>query len=359
MKVRVHLKSTVDHSYDIEFDKNLSEVAREIRKEYSSSRIFIITDTNVKKLYAEQFARALSTKRSPAHLLAVPAGEKSKSRRTKERLEDELIQRGAGRDSLIVALGGGMVGDLAGFVASTLFRGIPFIQIPTTLLSQVDSSIGGKVAVDHPLGKNLIGAFYQPKKVYIDPITLKTLHDREFRCGMAEVIKYAAILDAKFFRYLENNIKSVMKRDLPTLRKIIKRCCELKGMIVEKDERETGLRRILNFGHTIGHAIELQAHYHIAHGEAVAIGMAAEAKISVSLGMLSSRDEYRLLRLLSAYCPPTKLQSSLNIDNIFAATRRDKKNVGGVVHYTLLSGIGKARVGIPLTVEEGMRLLQQ
>ncbi|MBI3766041.1 MAG: 3-dehydroquinate synthase [Ignavibacteriales bacterium] len=297
-------------------------------------------------------------KRPDFHLLTVPAGERSKSRRSKELLENNLLALGANRDSLIVALGGGMVGDLAGFVAATLLRGIPYIQIPTTLLAQVDSSIGGKVAIDHPLGKNLIGAFYQPQKVYIDIGALKTLPDREFSNGLAEVIKYAAILDSELFDELEQKQSKILSRDEKSLLNIIKRCCELKKSVVEEDEKETDYRRILNFGHTIGHAIERLSKYRIPHGQAVAIGMVAESTMSSHLGILPARHAERITSLLKMYNLPTEIPSTIKLEAIMRATLQDKKVHRGMTHYTLLERIGRARVGVRLSLKQARLLVQ-
>src|SRR5436309_595603 len=277
--LHVNLDHRVDDSYAILIGVNPGGIVGDIRRTFWGVRKFVITDSNVGALYGKEFLRALRQPRE--YLLSIPAGEKSKNRRIKERIEDRILSLGVTRDSLIVALGGGVIGDLAGFVAASLLRGLPYVQIPTTLLAQVDSSIGGKVAIDHPLGKNLLGAFYQPHKVYINVATLTSLPDREFRCGLAEVIKYGAILDKDLFRYLEREYGQIMAKHESCLLRIIKRSCEIKKSVVEQDEKETGLRRILNFGHTIGHAIEVLSGYRIRHGNAIAIGMVAEARMSV------------------------------------------------------------------------------
>jgi 3-dehydroquinate synthase len=297
--------------------------------------------------------------RVDANLLSVPPGEKSKTRKTKERVEDRLLMSGAERNSTIFGFGGGVIGDLAGFVAATLHRGVPYVQIPTTLLAQVDSSIGGKVAVDHPLGKNLIGAFYQPKEVYIVAEFLATLPDREFRNGMAEVIKYAAIMDKTLFVTLEKNVGKILKRETRLLFPIVRRCCCLKKTVVELDEKESGLRRILNFGHTIAHALERMTSYRISHGEAVAIGMVAETKISASHGLLSVKECARLQRLVRAFGLPSDIPRSTDLRKLLKETLSDKKLINGVVHYTLLRQLGKAEVGIPLTTDEALHHLQE
>jgi len=349
----------IDDSYELRFVDNLARAGSDIRRMYPDARIFVVTDTNIAPLYAHALVRSLSGNGIPLHVVTVPAGESSKNRRTKAYLEDRLVALQAARDSLVIALGGGMVGDLAGFVAATLHRGIPFIQIPTSLLAQVDSSIGGKVAIDHPQGKNLIGAFYQPKKVYIATSALKSLPAKEFRNGMAEVIKCAAILDRSLFTFVETNKAAILRRDQTVMRRIIERCCRLKATVVEKDERENNYRRILNFGHTIGHAIEQVSKYRIAHGEAVAMGMAAEAKLSTELKLLSVRDSGRLVNALKAFGLPTSIPSRMKTTAIFDATLQDKKLQRGQVRYTLLERIGKARVGIGIDRRRAEELFER
>ncbi len=341
LRIRVKGKN----SYTVVFARGVSEIARDIKRLADSS--FVITDKNVGSHYGRHF--------SGFPLVIVPPGESSKSRRMKERIEDRLLSLKISRESLIIALGGGMVGDLAGFVAATILRGVPYVQVPTSLLAQVDSSIGGKVGVDHPLGKNLIGAFHQPSKVYVCLKTLGTLPEREFRSGLAEVIKYAAILDARLFTILERSSGEILARKTGVLGRVVRRCLELKREIVEKDERETGLRRILNFGHTIGHAVELRSGYRLLHGEAVAIGMAAESRISASCGMLRAVDSFRVEKLLTLYGLPTEMNK--NVGEILRATSRDKKAIGGTVRYTLLKGIGRGVPGVPLTLSEVARAL--
>ena len=329
---------------------SLSAAARDIRRRFPDSNLFIITDSHVAPLYGRQFAKQLGVNR--AKIIVVPAGEKSKTRAVKERVEDRLLRLHADRQCCVIALGGGMIGDLAGFVASTLFRGVSFIQIPTTLLAQVDSSIGGKVAVDHPLGKNLLGTFYQPCRVYIDVTTLRTLPDRQLRNGIAEVIKYGAILDRDLFSYVDRNEQRILRRDPAVLSAIIVRCLKLKKRIVEQDERESGLRRILNFGHTIGHALELLSDYALLHGEAIALGMLTEAKISVSLCNLHPVDVWRLWIVLRKFGLPTEFPHAISLKKIEETLSYDKKSRNGVPNFTLLKSIGNARVGIPVGLDE-------
>jgi len=346
--IRVNLPKD-NFSYDIQIDVSLAKAAKDIHQRFPDSKKFIITDSNVEPLYGRKLIRAI---RQPLrHLLVVPAGEKSKSRKTKDRLENKLLHLHADRHSIIIALGGGMIGDLAGFVAATLFRGILLIQIPTSLLAQVDSSVGGKVAINHPLGKNLIGAFHQPHQVYIDPSVLETLPDREFRSGLAEVIKYGAILDADFFTDIERNHRNILERDRTVLTAMIKRCCELKRNVVQKDERETGLRKILNFGHTVGHAIESLSHYRLLHGEAISIGMVNEAKLSTRTTNLALTDVVRLQSILARFGLPTEIPSSYTVQKLLPIIMHDKKILNGTVYYTLLGKIGKAKINIPISTK--------
>lgn len=357
--VKVNLRNIVDTSYKIVIGTSLKQIAQDIVRLRPGGRYVVITDTNVKKLYGEPFVKLLSRHTDNAKLLTVPAGERSKNRRTKEFLEDRLIAFGANRDSLVIALGGGMIGDLAGFVAATLFRGVGYVQIPTTLLAQVDSSIGGKVAVDHPRGKNLIGAFYQPKKVYIDVSTLKTLPDEEFANGMAEVIKYAAILDRDLFSFLERSHEKLIARDSNVLITVIKKCCELKKRVVEIDEKESNYRRILNFGHTIGHALESLSKYKLSHGKAIAIGMVAEATVSEALGLLQDGCVGRLESLLQIYKLPTRIPPSIDIKRLCQITLLDKKVKRAVVQYTLPKKIGEAKVAVEVHHDQIYRILSR
>jgi len=268
---------------------------------------------------------------------------------------DGLLAAGVDRSSFIVALGGGVVGDLAGFAAATWLRGIPFVQVPTTLLAQVDSSVGGKTGIDHPKGKNLIGAFYQPRLVLVDVVTLRTLDSRQFRAGLAEVIKYGAAIDPDFFEFIENNVDAVIAMEADVLIETVRRSCELKAQIVELDEKESGLRATLNYGHTLGHAFESLSGYRgLVHGEAVAIGMALAAKVSRALGFCSENDESRILTLIDrcglSAAPPAFVRQEL-LDAIAA----DKKSKGGTITFICNQGIGMYAMS-QHTPEELLRL---
>jgi len=304
-------------------------------KKFISGKALIITQKNIFKLCAENF---------PYEVAFIPDGETSKSLREAENLYTRAIEAELDRKSVVIALGGGVVGDLAGFVAATFMRGISLIQIPTTLLAQVDSSVGGKTAVNHALGKNLIGAFHQPRAVFIDLNFLKMLPEREIKSGLGEVVKYGVISDEKFFSYLEDNADKILQRDLKTLAHVVKHSCEIKAQVVGADEKETGLRRILNFGHTMAHAIEEETHYQkYRHGEAVAIGMLAAAQISLELGKTSAANVARLENLIKKFGMVTNC-AGLNADKLYDVTFRDKKAVGGKVNWVLMKNFGEVEI---------------
>ena len=307
-------------------------------------QIVIVTDTNVAKHYLEPLLKHLHHFDFEASSIIVPPGERQKSLPRANAIFSALLQRRIGRRAAILALGGGVVGDLAGFVAATYQRGITLIQVPTTLLSQVDSSVGGKVAVNHPLGKNMIGAFYQPKFVWIDGETLRTLPPREVICGLAEVVKYGVIFDAEFFTYLEANLDAIINLDQEARLHIQVRCCELKARVVAEDEREFGLRAVLNYGHTIGHALEAAGNYRsLKHGEAVLLGMVAEAFIAQQMGLLSAEVLERIEAFVSRI--PFEFKSvDLAPSKILDAVRRDKKTVEGKTRFVLPVRLGEVRI---------------
>ena len=310
-------------------------------------RCAVITDSNVGKYYSKAALKSLSAAGFQPVLITVPAGEKSKSVSMVEKCYDQLAKHRLERKSFIVALGGGVVGDLAGFVAATYLRGIPFVQVPTTLLAQVDSSVGGKTGVNLKAGKNLVGAFYQPQLVLCDLDTLKTLPRREYVSGLAEVIKYGVIYDAALFAQLERDLPKLLARDAATLRNVIARCCEIKAEVVGQDETESGLRAILNFGHTIGHAIENSFGYgKFLHGEAIAIGQVAAAKLSRKILGLPSGDVERIEKLFVRVGLPVKIKlGPVQRKKLFAAMLLDKKVSGGEVKFVLAEKIGRVRFG--------------
>jgi 3-dehydroquinate synthase len=307
------------------------------------ARCAIITDTNVGKHFAKPVYESLVQAGFEPILVTVPAGEKSKRISVVEKCFDQLAAHRLERKSFIVALGGGVVGDLAGFVAAAYLRGIDFVQVPTTLLAQVDSSVGGKTGVNLRAGKNLVGAFYQPRLVLCDLETLDTLPEREFISGLAEVIKYGIIYDAKLFAQLERDLPKILKRDSKTLSEILARCCEIKAEVVSQDETEGGLRAILNFGHTIGHAIENSSGYgKFLHGEAIAIGQVAAAKLSQKMLGLPEHDVERIEKLFKRAGLPAQIKlNSAQRKKLFAAMMLDKKVSGGEIKFVLAEKIGK------------------
>ena len=331
-------------SYAIRIGPDLLQtLGRECARLKPGARCAIITDTNVGRRYARSTYDALARAGFEPSLVTVAAGETAKSLRSVQACYDQLAAQRLERKSFIVALGGGVVGDLAGFVAATYLRGIPFVQIPTTLLAQVDSSVGGKTGVNLKAGKNLVGAFYQPRLVLCDLATLKTLPDREFRAGIAEVIKYGIIYDAALFAALERDLPGLLAREPKVLERVIARCCEIKADVVGKDETESGLRSILNFGHTIGHAIENSSGYgKYLHGEAISIGQVAAAKLSHELSGLPAKEVDRIVRLFERARLPVAIRlNPAQRRKLFTAMKLDKKVAGGEVKFVLARRIGK------------------
>ena len=333
---------------------SLDSLGEAVRAAAPAFRYAIITDENVAPRYARRAIRSFGGER--VAVFEVGAGEGQKTRATWARLTDELLDAGFGRDSTIIALGGGVVGDLAGFVAATFMRGIPYVQVPTTLLAMIDSSIGGKTGVDTPTGKNLVGAFHQPAAVIVDPETLQTLPLEQLRGGLAEAIKHGVIADATYFERVVADLPALLERRSPeALHALITRSIEIKADVVRRDEREGGLRKILNFGHTLGHAIEAVSEYRVLHGESVAIGMALESELAERLGIAEAGTTGRLRDALRRAALPTVRPADLAPDQLLAATRGDKKARGGAVTYALPLRIGVmagARQGWTLSVED-------
>lgn len=331
--------------YDIAVGAGLlRESGRLIREVYSGDTVFIVTDSNVEPLYGDIFRSALSEAGFQSVTVTVPPGEGSKSIECLQMVYDKLLEARITRGHLIAALGGGVVGDLTGYAAATLLRGIPFVQIPTTLLAQVDSSVGGKVAVNHPRGKNLIGAFLQPKLVISDTDTLDTLPARVFADGMGEVIKHGAILDAELF--------SLLRRDDFDREAVVARNCEIKRRVVEADEFDTGGRMLLNFGHTFGHAIEAAGYFsRYTHGEAVAMGMVMAAEIGERLGLTQSGTAEQLQSIIALHGLPVKPDVTINIQTMLLDKKRDKD----AINLILLREIGKAEIHrFPVSELEGL-----
>lgn len=333
-----------NRSYDIKISPGLiGKLGTECARLKLGNRCVIITDTNVGRLAAKPAFNALVKAGFSPALIVVPAGETAKSLKSVQNCYDQLAEHRLERKSFIVALGGGVVGDLAGFVAATYLRGLAFVQVPTTLLAQVDSSVGGKVGVNLKAGKNLVGAFYQPRLVLCDLDTLRTLPEREFRAGLAEVIKYGIIYDAGLFARLERALPRLLKRDPGTLAAVVARCCEIKAEVVAQDETEGGLRAILNFGHTIGHGLEAISHYgKFLHGEAISIGQVVAARLSAATIGFPLRDVERIHNLFTRAGLPTQMKlNQSERRRLFAAMQLDKKVSDGQLRFVLAEKIGK------------------
>ncbi|HEX2585796.1 MAG TPA: 3-dehydroquinate synthase [Steroidobacteraceae bacterium] len=337
----IHLPAeTTDRSYPILIGPKLLQDVTLISKHVSARNVLIVTNTTIAPLYLMTLKQALMGKRIAE--ISLPDGEHTKSFATLNLIFDALIENRMNRDAAIIALGGGVVGDMAGFAAACYQRGIDYIQIPTTLLAQVDSSVGGKTAVNHPGGKNLIGAFHQPRAVIADISVLNTLSDREMRAGFAEVIKYGLIYDVEFFSWLEQNASKILSRDAAALTHAIKRSCEIKAEVVSQDEREQGLRAILNLGHTFGHAIENALGYgEWLHGEAVAAGMVLASEMSHRLGWISAQDHQRAIDLIESSGLPIKAPS-IGATKALELMGMDKKVLSGQLRLVLLKKIGQA-----------------
>ncbi|CUH94097.1 3-dehydroquinate synthase [Propionispora sp. 2/2-37] len=331
-----------DWGYSIHIgENNLTQTGRRMRQLGLSGSVLVISDEQVGALYGEHLLDILREEGFSPELFLVPQGESTKSLTVAEQLYSKAIMMGMERKSAIVALGGGVVGDLSGFVASTYLRGVPFVQIPTTLLAQVDSSVGGKVAVNHELGKNLIGAFYQPRLVVVDTAFLHSLSDRQLASGLAEVIKYGVIADRELFCYLRDHHRQIKNKDMDCLQTIIKRSCEIKADIVEKDEREAALRMILNFGHTIAHAVEGDTSFQLySHGEAVAIGMHGAALLSQKQGLCSEHTVEELKTVIKNFALPL-YAPECTVTDLLPFLNRDKKAVSGKINWVLLHEIGE------------------
>ena len=386
----ITVKITEDKEYKICIEKGiLNNLGEHLSKVIENKRVIVITNSLVNSLYGAKLLSTLRKDGFNSDLIEVPDGEKYKSLSIAKYLYDELLKRKADRTTTLIALGGGVIGDLTGFVAATYMRGLPLVHIPTTLLAQVDSSIGGKVAVDHPLAKNIIGSFYQPKAVYTDPEVLQTLSDKDIKNGMVEAIKIAVIKSPVFFEWLEKNIKQLLKKDNTLLYEVVKEAATLKADIVLKDPRESGLRKILNFGHSIGHVLEVEAGYQdLNHGEAVALGMLIETKIACNRGMCSEEFEEKIKRILST--PPSSLSfppvchlpervrtqtgactgrrkqesilkhiKNLNYNQFWETLILDKKNSQGKVIFILPEAMGKVSLIKDITKKETIRALEE
>jgi 3-dehydroquinate synthase len=356
-KIRVELG---DRSYDISIGSNIiGRIGDNLKSFGLSPKISIVSNPTVFSLYGKRVSDSIKKAGFDVITVIIPDGEEYKDLLWVQHIYDELLKHKLDRLSALVALGGGVIGDITGFAASTYMRGISYIQIPTTFLAQVDSSVGGKTGVNHKLGKNMIGTFWQPRLVWIDVETLKTLPRRELLAGFAEVIKYGVILDEGLFDFIETNREKILSLESNSLIHIIKRSCEIKAEIVSKDERESGLRSILNYGHTIGHAIETLTEYkRYLHGEAVAIGMYLEARLSQMLDLINRKQVFRIKDLIDSYGLPSEVPADLDINRIFSSIQLDKKVVAGELKFILPEKIGKVRIYKGITEESIREVLQ-
>ena len=342
-----------ERSYPIRIGSGLLDDAATWRNELRGRHVLVVTDAHVAPLYLARVREGLASLAHDAIVLA--AGESSKTLESAAKIFAALAALGASRDGAIIALGGGVIGDLAGFAAATWMRGIDFVQMPTTLLAMVDSSVGGKTGVNLDSGKNLVGAFHQPRAVLIDTATLATLPKREYAAGLAEVVKYGAIGDSEFFAWLEASADALNAHDPSTLAEAIAASCRHKAGVVARDEREQGERALLNFGHTFGHAIEAAAGYGaVLHGEAVAIGMVLAARLSAQLGRAPPGDAARLAALLARFGLPTTLPRGVDANAMLERMRLDKKNVSGRLRLVLWRGLGRAEI-VPDVDENSIR----
>jgi 3-dehydroquinate synthase len=341
VKIRVAIAEPRDRSYDILVDRGLlATLPPLLAAGCPAARYALITDSHVAKVYGRALLARLRDAALSAEQFEFPPGEWNKTRETWSALSDRLLACEFGRDAAVIALGGGVVGDVAGFVAATYLRGVPYVQVPTTLLAMIDSSIGGKTGVDVPAGKNLLGAFHQPALVVADLDVLSSLPPPQLAAGIAEAVKHGVIADGDYFGFLEREERAVTAKDPDVLERVVRRSVEIKAAVVSADERETGRRAILNFGHTVGHAIEASANYALLHGEAVAIGMTYEARLAEALGIAESGTARRIRQLLERYGLRLELPDGATTDGLLAIMQLDKKARDGAVRFALPRAIG-------------------
>ncbi len=337
IKLNVNLS---ERSYPIYITADYESLGKCLLSARIGNKLVIVTDTNVDRHQSEGVIKVLEGSGFEIHKYVIKAGEESKNLDTIRELYKFLVEAKLDRKSTLLALGGGVVGDITGFAAATFLRGINFVQVPTTLLAQADSSVGGKVGVDFEGSKNIIGAFYQPKFVYINVNTLKTLPEREMKSGLAEVVKHGIIMDADFFEYINYNVKKIYRFDSDVLQFMAKTNCSIKAKVVEEDEKESGLRAILNFGHTIGHAIESVSNFELLHGECVSIGMVGAFKMAQQYGMVEEKTVLRVIEVLKKIGLPTHYEE-MDIDRVYEQMFYDKKIKDNKLHFILPKGIGE------------------
>lgn len=343
--------------YDIVIEKDFGKLEESFAKlNISGKKICIVTDSNVGPLYADEVKKILEGTGNQVFVYTFPAGEASKTLSTVEDVYEFLIQNKFDRTDMLAALGGGVVGDLTGFTAATYLRGISFIQIPTSLLAQVDSSIGGKTGVDFRAYKNMVGAFYMPKLVYMNISTLKTLSDRLFNSGFGEIIKHGLIKDKNYYKWLSDDSEQILSRNEDALEQMVYVSCAIKKVVVEKDPTEKGDRALLNFGHTLGHAIEKQMNFSLYHGECVALGMIAALAISKKRGLITEQEFAEAAELFRKYHFPMQV-TGISAEDVVAVSKNDKKMVSNKVKFILINGIGSAFIDMTVTDEEMLEAL--
>ncbi len=358
-ETKLLVKREGDFHYPICFEENFSNLAQVMKAEGLVDRkICIVTDSNVGPLYESAVEEALRKVSSDISVFTFEAGEKNKNLDTVSSLYQALIQNGLDRKSLLVALGGGVVGDLTGFGAATYLRGIDFIQIPTTLLAQVDSSVGGKTGVDFQQYKNMVGAFHQPKLVYMNLSTLTTLPAEQFACGMGEILKTGLICDGEFFRFVCREQESIKALDMKLVAAMVRRCCEIKAGVVERDPKEQGERALLNLGHTVGHAVEKLKNFTLLHGQCVGAGLVAAAYLSMKRGLLNEQEYQEICRGCADYDLPIHVDGLIPQD-VLAATKKDKKMEQGHIKFILMDGIGKSFIDKTVTDAEMLSCIQE
>jgi len=338
-KVRVKLAGGGDNSYDVSVSNGIFGKIPDLLP--LAAYYAVVADDRVARLYGAQLIELIKKAGLKCDIYTFKSGERNKNRNVKTRLEDKLFAGNLGRDGCIIALGGGVTGDLAGFVAATYMRGIPFVQVPTTLLAMVDASVGGKVAVDTPAGKNMVGAFHQPKGVFIDPALLASLPKRQVRAGLAEVVKHAVVADNGFFNTLYKKSEKLLESDFDTYEPVLAKNCSIKAAVVSKDEREGNYRQVLNYGHTAAHAVEKLSGFKTLHGEAVALGMAVEGTVAKKMGIFPEGDLERQNELLDRLGFKLKLPRGVRPEEVVTAMRSDKKVKNGKIRMALPERIGK------------------
>jgi len=345
-RVKVSLPEANSRGYEVLVGPGLfGTLASVLSRFCPAHRYAVVTDDHVAELYAVRLSRMLHAAGYRTDVFAFSSGEAQKTRETWALVSDAMMEAGCGRDTAVIAFGGGVPGDLGGFVAATYMRGLPLVQVPTSLLAMIDASVGGKTGVDTPAGKNLVGAFHQPHCVVVDPELLSTLPDAHLRAGMAEAVKHGAIADAEYLEWIERNADPLLAGDPDALARLIMRSVEIKAEIVAKDEKESGPRKLLNFGHTIGHAVESVSGYTLLHGEAVAVGMVEEARIGERSGITAAGTSAHLRRILTRLGLPTSLPIDFQAAQVIDFTRVDKKARNGRVEYSLIQDLGRPFVG--------------